>query len=54
MIKTRFITADVPVREQEAVITGRGNGTVKNHATGIFVKRNGEWMLITLRATPVP
>ena len=53
-MKVRFITADVAIADNEGVITGATNGTVKNHATAIYVRRNGEWMTAAQRLIPEP
>lgn len=47
--KVRFLTAEVAVSDTDNTITGRTTGTVKNHNTGIFMKRNGEWVLVAAR-----
>jgi uncharacterized protein (TIGR02246 family) len=43
----RFLTADVAILHREATVTGRTGGTVRNHATEVYVKRNGDWALVS-------
>ena len=47
--KVRFLTADVAIADTDNTITGRTDGTTKNHTTNIFVKRNREWVLLAAR-----
>lgn len=47
--KVRFLTADVAILDADHVITGRADGTIKNHVTATYVKRNGTWALVTYR-----
>ena len=47
--KVRFLTADVAILDADHVITGRTDGTIKNHVTAIYVKRNGTWALVAYR-----
>jgi uncharacterized protein (TIGR02246 family) len=51
-LKIRFLTSSVAIVDTDAAITGttRG-GTVKNHATAIFMKRTDGWTKVALRVT---
>jgi uncharacterized protein (TIGR02246 family) len=43
--KVRFVTSDVAILDVDNAVT-RTNGTVKNHAAFIYVKRNGKWEMV--------
>jgi uncharacterized protein (TIGR02246 family) len=49
--KVRFLTADTAILDMDGVTTGRTDGAIKTHATWVYVKRNGEWMVVAIRAT---
>ena len=49
--KVRFLTPDTAILDLDGVTTGRTDGTIKSHATWVFVKRNREWMVVAIRAT---
>lgn len=49
----RFLTSDTALLDVESVISGRADGTVKNHVASIYVKRNGKWVLVAERATRI-
>ena len=49
----RFLTADTAMLDLDGVTTGRTDGLIKTHATWIYVKRNGEWMVVAIRATRI-
>jgi len=51
--KIRFLTSDVAILDLQGVTTGRTDGAVKTHATWVYVKRNGEWMVVAIRATRI-
>jgi len=51
--KLRFLTADTAILDLEGVTTGRTDGTIKTHATWVYVKRNGEWTVVAIRATRI-
>jgi uncharacterized protein (TIGR02246 family) len=51
--KIRFVTPDTAILDMEGVTTGRTDGAVRTHATWIYVKRNGEWMVVAIRATRI-
>ena len=51
--KVRFLTADTAILDLEGVTTGRADGTIKTHATWVYVRRNGEWMVVAIRATRI-
>src|SRR5262245_35992356 len=48
-VKVRFLTADVALVEVDDTVAGRTDGARKNHGTHIYVKRNGEWVLVAQR-----
>ena len=52
--KIRFLTADTAILDLDGVTTGRSDGTIKTHATWVYVKRNGEWTVVAIRATRIP
>jgi len=52
-MKIRFLTADTAILDLEGMTTGRADGTIKTHATWVYVKRNGEWAVIAIRATRI-
>ena len=52
--KVRFVTADTAILDLDGVTTGRADGTIKTHATWVYVKRNGEWTVVAIRATRIP
>jgi uncharacterized protein (TIGR02246 family) len=47
----RFLTADTAILDMDGVTTGRTDGAIRTHATWVYVKRNGEWMVVAIRAT---
>jgi uncharacterized protein (TIGR02246 family) len=49
--KLRFVATDTAILDLDGVTTGRTDGTIKTHATWVYVKRSGEWMVIAIRAT---
>lgn len=49
----RFLTADTAILDMDGVTTGRADGAIKTHATWVYVKRNGEWMVVAIRATRI-
>ena len=49
----RFVTSDVAILDIDNVIT-RNSGTAKNHATFVYVKRNGEWTSVAQRVIRKP
>ena len=51
--KIRFLTADTAILDLEGVTTGRADGTIKTHATWVYVKRNSEWTVVAIRATRI-
>ena len=51
--KIRFLTADTAILDLEGVTTGRADGTIKTHATWVYVQRNGEWTVVAIRATRI-
>jgi uncharacterized protein (TIGR02246 family) len=51
--KVRFLTADTAILDLEGVTTGRTDGTIKTHATWVYVRRNGQWMVVAIRATRI-
>jgi uncharacterized protein (TIGR02246 family) len=51
--KVRFLTGDVATLDIDGVVVGRTDGTARNHATWIFVKRNGKWTVVSVRAARV-
>jgi uncharacterized protein (TIGR02246 family) len=51
--KVRFLTADTAILDLEGVTTGRADGTLKTHATWVYVKRNGGWAVVAIRATRI-
>jgi len=51
--KIRFLTADTAILDLEGVTTGRSDGTIKTHATWVYVRRNGEWAVVAIRATRI-
>ena len=51
--KVRFVTADTAILDMDGVTTGRADGAIKTHATWVYVKRNGEWMVVAIRATRI-
>jgi uncharacterized protein (TIGR02246 family) len=51
--KIRFVTPDTAILDIDSVTTGRTDGAVRTHATWIYVKRNGEWMVVAIRATRI-
>ena len=46
--KVRFVTSGVALLDVDNAVT-RTNGTVKNHAVFIYVKRNGKWEMVAQR-----
>ena len=52
--KIRYLTADTAILDLDGVTTGRSDGTIKTHATWVYVKRNGEWTVVAIRATRIP
>ena len=46
--KVRFVTNDTALLDVDNVVTSR-NGTNRNHATWIYVKRNGQWVSVAQR-----
>jgi uncharacterized protein (TIGR02246 family) len=51
--KIRFMTPDTAILDLDGVTTGRTDGSVRNHATWVYVKRNNEWMVVAIRATRI-
>src|SRR5579859_7234463 len=49
--KLRFLSPDAALLDLDGVTTGRTDGTIKTHATWVYVKRDGEWMIVAIRAT---
>ena len=49
----RFVTADTAILDMDGVTTGRADGAIKTHATWVYVKRTGEWMVVAIRATRI-
>jgi len=47
------LTADTAILDLEGVTTGRADGTIKTHATWVYVRRNGEWTVIAIRASRI-
>jgi uncharacterized protein (TIGR02246 family) len=54
MVKVRLLTSDVALVEVDDIVTGRTNGPRKNHGTHIYVKRNGQWVLVAQRLIRMP
>jgi uncharacterized protein (TIGR02246 family) len=44
----RFVTNDTALLDVDNVVKTR-NGTARNHATWVYVKRNGEWVSVAQR-----
>jgi uncharacterized protein (TIGR02246 family) len=44
----RFLTSDTALLDVDNVVKTR-NGTARNHATWVYVKRNGEWVSVAQR-----
>jgi uncharacterized protein (TIGR02246 family) len=51
--KLRFLSPDAALLDLDGVTTGRTDGTIKTHATWVYVKRDGEWMIVAIRATRI-
>jgi uncharacterized protein (TIGR02246 family) len=51
--KVRFITSDTALLDVDNMVTTR-NGTARNHATWVYVKRNGEWVSVAQRVIRKP
>ena len=49
----RFLTAEVAMLEVDNVITRPGRIT-RNHASFVYVKRNGRWEMVAQRVIPKP
>jgi uncharacterized protein (TIGR02246 family) len=52
--KVRFLTPDTAILDMDGVTTGRADGTIKTHATWVYVKRSEQWMVVAIRATRIP
>jgi uncharacterized protein (TIGR02246 family) len=53
--KLKFLTAEVAMLDVDNIVTGRTDGMeVRNHSTSIYVKRDGEWVLIANRLIRMP
>jgi uncharacterized protein (TIGR02246 family) len=48
-VTVRFRTDAVALVEVDDTVTGRTDGPCKNRGTHIYVKRNGEWVLVAQR-----
>ena len=51
--KLRFLSPDSALLDLDGVTTGRADGAIRTHATWVYVKRNGEWMVVAIRATRI-
>jgi uncharacterized protein (TIGR02246 family) len=51
--KLRFLTPDTVILDLDGVTIGRADGAIKTHATWVYVKRNGVWMVVAIRATRI-
>lgn len=51
--KVRLLTPDSALLDLDGVTTGRADGAIRTHATWVYVKRNGEWMVVAIRATRI-
>lgn len=51
--KVRFLTPDSAILDMDGVTTGRTDGAIKTHATWVYVKRTGQWMVVAIRATRI-
>ena len=51
--KLRFLTPDTAILDLGGVTTGRTDGAVKTHATWVYVRRNGQWMVVAIRAARI-
>ena len=51
--KVRFVSQDTAILDMDGVTTGRTDGSITTHATWIYVKRNGQWMVVAIRATRI-
>jgi len=51
--KIRFLTTDTAILDLDGVTTGRSDGTIKTHATWVYVRRDGEWAVVAIRATRI-
>jgi len=51
--KVRFLTSDTALLDLDGVTTGRADGAIKTHATWVYVKRSGVWMVVAIRATRI-
>ena len=51
--KVRFVTNDTALLDVDNVVTTR-NGTVRNHATWVYVKRDGQWISVAQRVISKP
>ena len=51
--KVRFVTNDTALLDVDNVVNTR-NGTVRNHATWVYVKRDGQWISVAQRVISKP
>ena len=51
--KLRFLTPDTAILDLGGVTTGRTDGAFKTHATWVYVRRNGQWMVVAIRAARI-
>jgi uncharacterized protein (TIGR02246 family) len=51
--KLRLLASDAAILDLDGVTTGRSDGAIKTHATWVYVKRNGQWMVVAIRATRI-
>jgi len=51
--KLRFLSPDAAILDLDGITTGRADGAIKTHATWVYVKRNGQWMVVAIRATRI-
>jgi uncharacterized protein (TIGR02246 family) len=51
--KVRFVSSDTALLDVDNAVTTR-NGTARNHATWVYVKRNGEWVSVAQRVIRKP
>lgn len=51
MVNLRFLTPDVALLDIDGTVTGRDDGTARNHATWTYAKRNGKWEVVAIRAS---
>jgi uncharacterized protein DUF4440 len=49
-VKVRFLTPDVALLDMDGTVTGRTDGIARNHATWTYMKRNGKWEVVAIRA----